>query len=83
MLSRSTVGSMLRGPASGVEVDAPPSPEVTRLIDEGFSALRAGRREDARRAWEDALRLEPGNRMLELNLRKLGIGTAAAGSGGA
>ncbi len=78
-LSRSTMGSMLRGPSSsGVESDPSPpeipprSPEVTRLIDEGFSSLRAGRRDEARRAWESALRLEPSNRMLELNLKKLG-----------
>jgi CheY-like chemotaxis protein len=48
--------------------------EVARLVDEGFGALRAGRREDARRAWEEALRIDPQNRMLELNLRKLGAG---------
>ncbi len=75
-LSRSTVGSMLRGAADG-EGEAPPSPEVTRLIDEGFSSLRAGRREDARRAWQEALRLDPKNRMVELNLRKLGVEGAA------
>jgi len=75
-LARSTMGSMLRGPTSQPSpnsgTSAQRSPEVTRLIDEGFSSLRAGRREDARRAWEEALRLEPSNRMLELNLRKLG-----------
>jgi DNA-binding response OmpR family regulator len=76
-LSRSTMGSMLRGPSSGVDHEPTPeppprSPEVTRLIDEGFSSLRAGRRDEARRAWESALRLEPTNRMLELNLKKLG-----------
>jgi DNA-binding response OmpR family regulator len=46
-------------------------PNVPRLIDEGFAQLRAGRREEARKAWEEALRLDPGNRMIELNLRKL------------
>lgn len=94
-LGRSTVGSMLRGPAPGSttalraaepgsahdrgavsrpggEIAPPSRPEVTALIDEGFSSLRAGRRDDARRVWEEALRLEPSNRMLELNLRKLG-----------
>lgn len=45
--------------------------EVARLIDEGFEALRQGRRDDARRAWEEALGLDPGNRGIELNLRKL------------
>lgn len=55
--------------------DAEPTPrkaDVARLIDNGFSALRTGKREDARRAWEEALRLDPSNRMIELNLRKLG-----------
>ncbi len=73
-LATSTVGSMLRGPAPEREPEAAPlpRPEVTRLIDEGFSALRAGRRDEARAAWEEALRLDPQNRMVELNLRKLG-----------
>jgi hypothetical protein len=48
------------------------SPEVSRLIDEGFERLRAGRRDDARFAWEHALELDPSNKVLELNLRKLG-----------
>jgi Flp pilus assembly protein TadD len=64
---------MLRGPSPG-EAPAsipPPRPEVTRLIDEGFSALRAGRRDEARRAWEEALELDPDNRQIEVNLRKL------------
>lgn len=45
--------------------------EVARLIDAGFAALRAGKRDDARDSWEEALRLDPGNRLIELNLRKL------------
>ena len=45
--------------------------DVARLVDAGFTALRAGRRDEARRLWEDALRLDPGNRVIELNLRKL------------
>jgi Flp pilus assembly protein TadD len=44
---------------------------VPSLIDEGFALLRAGKRDDARRAWEEALRLDPSNRRVELNLRKL------------
>jgi CheY-like chemotaxis protein len=56
--------------------DAPPpesesKSDVSRLVDAGFMALRAGRRDEARRLWEDALRLDPGNRVIELNLRKL------------
>jgi CheY-like chemotaxis protein len=78
-LSRSTMGSMLGGPPSAPSPQRPP--EVTRLIDEGFSALRAGRRDDARRAWEAALRLDPGNRMVELNLRKLGPEEGSGGAG--
>jgi len=57
---------------------APPPPsapprnlEVSRLIDQGFVALRAGNRADARKFWEDALKLDPSNRMIELNIRKL------------
>jgi response regulator of citrate/malate metabolism len=82
-LSRSTVGSMLRGPSPGEERAIPvPRPEVTRLIDDGFSALRAGRRDEARRAWEEALRLDPDNRQIEVNLRKLGGGAPASGTVG-
>jgi DNA-binding response OmpR family regulator len=73
-LARSTMKTLLSGPTSA---PAPPStprpPEVTRLVDEGFSALRRGRRDEARKAWEAALRLDPGNRVVELNLRKLGV----------
>jgi DNA-binding NarL/FixJ family response regulator len=45
--------------------------EVANLIDQGFAALRSGKRDDARKFWEEALKLEPTNRMIELNLRKL------------
>jgi DNA-binding NarL/FixJ family response regulator len=57
----------------------PPRPEgdVPHLIDEGFALLRDGRREDARAAWEEALRLDPRNRQIELNLRKLSGAQAA------
>jgi CheY-like chemotaxis protein len=57
-----------------------PATDVSRLIDEGFAELRAGRRDDARTAWEEALRLDPGNRKIELNLRKL-CGAPASGAG--
>jgi len=81
-LSRSTTGAMLRGPSPETEAPLAPSPEVSRLVDEGFQALRAGRREDARRAWEAALGLDPDNRSVELNLRKLGAPPSAAGGRG-
>jgi serine/threonine-protein kinase len=45
--------------------------EVAQLVDQGFSALKSGDRERAMRCWRDALRLDPSNRALELNLRKL------------
>lgn len=45
--------------------------EVARLIDQGFAALRTSNRDEARKHWEDALKLDPSNRMVELNLRKL------------
>ncbi len=44
---------------------------VDHLIDQGFIALRAGNGEEALRCWEEGLRIDPTNRMLELNLRKL------------
>ncbi|APR77678.1 serine/threonine protein kinase [Minicystis rosea] len=44
---------------------------VAMLIDEGFTALRRGEIDVARRAWEEALSLDPTNRMLALNLRRL------------
>ncbi|HRI70064.1 MAG TPA: tetratricopeptide repeat protein, partial [Polyangium sp.] len=45
--------------------------EVSQLMDQGFSALRAGNRDEARRFWKEALELDPGNRRIELNLKKL------------
>jgi Flp pilus assembly protein TadD len=44
---------------------------VATLVDEGFSALRRGEPGTARRAWQEALDLEPRNRALALNLRRL------------
>ncbi|HVK69944.1 MAG TPA: tetratricopeptide repeat protein, partial [Polyangium sp.] len=45
--------------------------EVASLMDQGFTALRNGQREDARKFWQQALELDPGNRRIELNLKKL------------
>jgi response regulator of citrate/malate metabolism len=63
-------------PSKAVELSGPPSVprgnvEVSRLIDQGFAALRSGQRDEAKRCWEEALKLDPSNRMIELNLRKL------------
>jgi hypothetical protein len=68
-----------RAPAAASQANAPPPPpsapprnlEVSKLIDQGFASLRAGKRDEARKCWEDALKLDPTNRMIELNLRKL------------
>ena len=52
--------------------------DVSLLIDQGFAQLRAGRRDDARAAWgRGPPRLDPRNRLIELNLRKLGGAPAA------
>ncbi len=52
----------------------PPLPAagpVGALIDQGLAALRRGEPDRARRAWREALGLDPSNRMLALNLRRL------------
>jgi serine/threonine-protein kinase len=48
-----------------------PRGSVATLIDEGFSALGRGEKDTARRVWKEALGLDPSNRALELNLRRL------------
>jgi hypothetical protein len=50
---------------------ADPVVAAARLVDGGFAALRAGNIEHARRCWQAAQRLDPENRSIELNLRKL------------
>ena len=45
--------------------------EAAILIDRGFEALRTHDYDAARTIWEQALELEPDNRMIELNLRRL------------
>jgi serine/threonine protein kinase len=50
---------------------APRAPAVSSLADQGFDALRRGDAEGARRAWQKALTLDPSNRPLALNLRRL------------
>ena len=41
------------------------------LVDKGFAALRAGNVEEARQCWLAAKQLDPENRSIDLNLRKL------------
>lgn len=45
--------------------------DVDKLVDQGFAALKAGDHVETLRLWEQGLRADPSNRMLELNLRKL------------
>jgi DNA-binding response OmpR family regulator len=44
---------------------------ASSLVDKGFSALRAGNVEEARQCWLAAKQLDPENRSLDLNLKKL------------
>ncbi len=45
--------------------------QLPELIDRGFTLVQRRRYDEARDAWRSALDLDPGNRLLELNLRKL------------
>jgi DNA-binding response OmpR family regulator len=44
---------------------------ASSLVDRGFAALRAGNVEEARQCWLAAKKLDPENRSLDLNLKKL------------
>ncbi len=44
---------------------------ASSLVDKGFAALRAGDVEEARKCWLAAKELDPDNRSLDLNLKKL------------
>lgn len=65
------------GDATPVEIVADahrmPSSEgvASSLVDRGFAALRAGNVEEARQYWLAAKKLDPENRSLDLNLKKL------------
>jgi hypothetical protein len=54
---------------SSASRDAGTSAEA--LIDRGFAALRAGNSFEAKRCWTEALALDPDNRSVQFNLRKL------------
>ena len=58
---------------SGVEARRTPRPggAASSLVDKGFTALRAGNVEEARQCWLAAKQLDPENRSLDLNLKKL------------
>ncbi|HEX7506014.1 MAG TPA: DUF4388 domain-containing protein [Polyangia bacterium] len=48
-----------------------PMGAAASLVDKGFAALRAGKVEEARQCWLAAKELDPENRSLDLNLKKL------------
>ena len=48
-----------------------PAGASSSLVDKGFAALRAGKVEEARQCWLAAKELDPENRSLDLNLKKL------------
>jgi len=48
-----------------------PGGAASSLVDKGFAALRAGQVEEARKCWLAAKELDPENRSLDLNLKKL------------
>jgi hypothetical protein len=50
---------------------ARPGGVASSLVDRGFSALRAGNVDEARQFWLAAKKLDPENRSLDLNLKKL------------
>jgi DNA-binding response OmpR family regulator len=67
----------LRRPAAyllaGIEARQAPRSggAASSLVDKGFAALRAGNVEEARQCWLAAKQLDPENRSLDLNLKKL------------
>jgi hypothetical protein len=58
---------------AGVEARQMPRADgaASSLVDKGFAALRAGNVEEARQCWLAAKQLDPENRALDLNLKKL------------
>ena len=84
---RSSEHMLIALPTDGQsQADAPATPSVAEgvpgggkdasasaeaLIDRGFAALRAGNSAEARQCWTQAKALDPDNRSLQFNLRKL------------
>ena len=62
---------LLALPLDGQAQAAAANASAVTLIDQGFAALRAGNPADARQCWIQALALDPDNRSLQFNLRKL------------
>jgi hypothetical protein len=58
---------------AGAEARKAPRPggAASSLVDKGFAALRAGKMDEARQCWLAAKELEPDNRSLDLNLKRL------------
>lgn len=74
--------SMLPRPVDSRQVSSPENTGEARfvprasgaasaLVDKGFAALRAGNLDEARQCWQAAKQMDPENRSLDLNLRKL------------
>ncbi len=53
-------------------VASPSTTQALELIDRGFASIRAGNLNEARVHWTLALELDPSNRALQFNLKKLG-----------
>lgn len=60
-----------RRPATERRQCGRPAGVAPSLVDKGFAALRAGKVEEARQCWLAAKQLDPENRALDLNLKKL------------
>jgi DNA-binding response OmpR family regulator len=71
--SQDTKGPTVVAPDPGQDARRAPRPAgvAPSLVDRGFAALRAGNVEEARQCWLAAKKLDPENRSLDLNLKKL------------
>jgi DNA-binding response OmpR family regulator len=74
-LSRDKLAPAGSADASSVFVEERKGPRpggvASSLVDKGFAALRAGNVDEARQCWLAAKQLDPENRSLDLNLKKL------------